>query len=129
MITSDDMLFWTKIELSETDVIRYEEAVLPEFQSLGGTSLPLATQKQALCYLIASKILNSQDGGFKTSESLGGYSYSRNASTYSNRWLDLFYEVLKSVGRGIEYAHGGLVERTDLNVVQLNRRYGNGGIF
>jgi len=129
MVTSADMQFWTKLEVSEEDATRYTEAVFAEFQAAGGESLPQATQTQAMCYLIASKIDNANGNSGKQSESLGGYSYSRMASTNTSRWLDLYYEVLKAITKGVEYAHGGLVQRVDLNVVQMNRRYGNGRIF
>jgi len=123
------MLFWTKLEVSEEDATRYTDAVMPEFQAAGGASLPLTTQTQAMCYLIASKIDNANGSSGKTSESLGGYSYTRMTSTNSSRWLDLYYEVLKAITRTVELANGGLVQRVDLNVVQMNRRYGHGGIF
>jgi len=129
MVTSSDILFWTSLEVSEEDASRYFSSVLPLFLADGGNALSGDTRTQALCYLIASRIVNRNGTAGKISESLGGYSYTRKAPSSSSYWMDLYHEVMSGILHMSALLDDGPVKRVDTRVVQMNRRYRNGGIL
>ena len=121
MVTSSDLKFWCGLDVSEEDAAGYTAAVACEFAADGGLALPPELQTEALCYLTAAKIANKDTAADLQSESLGGYSYTRKSSASSSRWLDLYRELLARLSA----VPAGLVKRADVNMVQMNRRYGN----
>jgi len=126
MITSNDLQFWTSIEVSEEEVKRYYSSVLPFFLADGGEELSGDARTQALCYLIASRVTNRTGSSGKISESLGGYSYTRKSPQYSSYWMDLYHEVMAGILDASAVKHGDLLKRVDSQLVQFNWRYSHG---
>lgn len=122
MVSSDDMIFWTGLTVSEDDVTKYTNAVIPQFMADGGNMLPDAVKTESLCYLIASKIDNKTNNGL-TSEHLGSYSYTRKSTVTSSKWLDLYRELLSTYTKLSVPRNSAGVTRCDVSVFHLNRRY------
>ena len=123
-ITPADVLIWTQVTVSQTQLDVFEPAAEAKLDADGGSAITGAPRTQLLSYLIAGYATTAAGGAGKQSESIGNYSYTRQSSTGTSIWIDLYKETLASLVASAGNGSGtGLADRVDKDIMKLNRQF------
>jgi len=125
-ITPADVLLWTNVTVSQTQLDAFGPAAEAKLNADGGSAISGAPRTQLLSYLVAGYATTALGGSGKQSETIGNYSYTRQSAKTTSVWTDLYKEKLSALiaSAGQVIVTGSpLVEHIDKDIFKLNRTF------